>query len=65
MANKITLFKNSDFGEVRSLIIENEPWFILSDICKILGMVRGIKVTEILDEDEVGTSNVPTPQNPR
>lgn len=64
METQITLFKNSDFGEIRTLNFNGEPWFVLTDICKILEIVRGRKVSERLDEDEVGTFDVPHPQNP-
>lgn len=64
METKITLFKNSDFGEIRTLNINDEPWFALTDICEILELTRGRKVAERLDEDEVGTFDVPHPQNP-
>lgn len=64
METKITLFKNSDFGEIRTLNIDGEPWFVLTDICKILEIARGRKVSERLDEDEVGTFDVPHPQSP-
>lgn len=38
MAN-IEIFRNDRFGEVRTIIDEkNEPWFCLSDVCKILGL---------------------------
>lgn len=37
MKNEIQLFKNEEFGEVRSLVIDNEPWFVGNDIAKTLG----------------------------
>ena len=37
METKITLFKNSDFGEIRTLNINGEPWFVGKDIAEKLG----------------------------
>lgn len=36
MDNKIIAFTNPEFGEVRTLNIENEPWFVAADVCKAL-----------------------------
>lgn len=35
--NEIQIFKNEDFGEVRTLIKNGEPWFVGKDIAEILG----------------------------
>lgn len=35
--NEIQIFKNKDFGEVRTLIKNGEPWFVGKDIAEILG----------------------------
>ena len=33
----IEIFKNEEFGEVRTLNINNEPWFVGKDVSEILG----------------------------
>jgi len=38
--NKLQIFKNNDFGEIRTLIIEDKPYFVGSDIAKALGYKR-------------------------
>lgn len=35
--NKLEIFKNEKFGEVRTIVIDNEPWFIGKDIATVLG----------------------------
>lgn len=35
--NEIMLFKNEEFGEVRTLVIDGEPWFVGKDVATILG----------------------------
>lgn len=37
MNNKIEIFKNKDFGQVRTLLIDNEPYFVGKDVAEILG----------------------------
>lgn len=33
---ELQLFKNEDFGSIRTVILDREPWFIATDVCKIL-----------------------------
>lgn len=35
--NNIKIFKNEQFGQVRTLTINNEPWFVGKDVAEILG----------------------------
>lgn len=35
--NELKIFENSDFGKVRILEIENEPYFVAKDVAEILG----------------------------
>lgn len=39
--NEIKTFTNSEFGEVRTIMIDNEPWFVGHDIVNILGYQNG------------------------
>lgn len=34
---ELQVFKNIEFGEVRSLLIDNEPYFVGKDVCKAFG----------------------------
>lgn len=34
--NEIQKFMNNEFGTIRVIIVDEEPWFIASDVCKIL-----------------------------
>lgn len=40
--------------EVRSLLVENEPWLVAKDVCDILGIVNHKDAIKALDKDEVG-----------
>lgn len=35
--NQIQKFVNQEFGEIRTVTVGNEPWFIAADVCSILG----------------------------
>lgn len=35
--DEITIFNNPDFGDIRTLTIDGEPWFVGVDIAKALG----------------------------
>ena len=56
--NKLEIFKNDEFGEIRTTIINNEPMFCLSDVCKALGIAQPSKVKNRLSEKGVNT--IPT-----
>ena len=49
----IRIFKNPEFGKVRILVIDNEPWFCLPDICKCLGILNPSTVKTRLFPDGV------------
>lgn len=50
--NELIIFKNENFGEVRTVNINGEIWFVLADICKILGIKNVTQMAQRLDEDE-------------
>lgn len=37
MTNEITIFENPEFGKVRTLQIDDKPWFVGKDICQAFG----------------------------
>lgn len=34
---EIRIFNNPDFGDVRTIVIDGEPWFVGNDCAKALG----------------------------
>lgn len=38
--NEIQEFVNKNFGTIRTVIIDNEPWFVAKDVCNILGIAN-------------------------
>ena len=35
--NEIKIFENEEFGQVRAVMIDDEPWFVGKDVATILG----------------------------
>ena len=51
--NELQIFKNSDFGEVRTMVIDGEPWFVGKDVAEILGYVDTNKALAMhIDEED-------------
>jgi anti-repressor protein len=56
--NELQIFNNSEFGEVRVLEVNNEPWFVATDICKSLELSNPTVAVNRLDEDERSKLNL-------
>lgn len=50
-----------DGQQVRTVVIDGEPWFVASDVCRILDHSNTTMAVGSLDEDEKGLRNVETP----
>ena len=46
--------------EVRTVQMGGEPWFVLKDVCAVLGINNSRMVADRLDEDEKGVSSIDT-----
>lgn len=56
--NELQIFNSKEFGEVRTAVINDEPMFCLTDICKALELTQPSKVKERLNEK--GVRSIPT-----
>ena len=56
--NELMIFKNDEFGEIRIIEIENEPWFVAKDICEALEIKNTTQAIGRLDEDERTMLNI-------
>lgn len=56
--NELKIFESSEFGEVRTAVVNNEPMFCLADICRVLELTTPSKVKERLNEK--GMNSIPT-----
>ena len=51
--NEIILFKHEEFGEIRTLNIDGEPWFVGKDIAEVLGYSNTRKaVADHIDSED-------------
>lgn len=53
--NKLQIFKNAEFGSVRTVIVDNEPYFVGRDVAEILGYsnTRDALAKRVDDEDKL------------
>lgn len=56
--NELQIFNNEEFGDIRTVTIGNEPWFVASDICKALDLSNPTMAMERLDDDEKSKLNL-------
>lgn len=62
MNNQIEIFKNEEFGQVRTMLINNEPYFVGKDVASILGYKEPRSaVSKKVDEEDRGVSKIATP----
>lgn len=51
---------NASNQQVRTVMIDNEPYFVVKDVCAILDISNHIDALSRLDDDEKGRSVIPT-----
>ena len=61
LSENIKIFNNAEFGEIRAALIDNEPWFVLKDVCVAFGETNYRRVAARLDDEEKGVSQINTP----
>ncbi|WP_040397629.1 phage antirepressor [Anaerococcus senegalensis] len=55
----LKIFKNNEFGQIRTVIDENnEPWFVAIDICSALELTNPTVAVSRLDDDEKAKFNL-------
>lgn len=59
--NSLQIFNNPEFGEIRTIQKDGEPWFVLKDVCNVLDLGSPHKVADRLENDEKGRTLIPTP----
>lgn len=58
--NEVMTFSNDEFGTIRTLSINNEPWFVGKDICSKLGYKNPSKSIKdhVDDEDKLNNESL-------
>ena len=59
--SEITVFENNQFGEIRTLSVDGEPWFVAADVCRALEIGDTQSALRRLDDDEKGKDSIRTP----
>lgn len=59
--SEIKLFEKEEFGKVRVVIRNGNPWFVAKDVCDILEMGNPRSSLALLDEDEKDVHSMDTP----
>lgn len=61
MSNELTVFENAEFGSVRTLVINGEPYFVGKDVAKILGYNNPRKaLIDHVDSEDKGVTKCDT-----
>lgn len=57
--NEIKVFENQEFGDLRTIAIDGQPWFVAADVCRALEI--NTEQTRRLEDDEKGLRSIQTP----
>lgn len=55
---RFQIFSKENLGSVRTILVDNEVWFCIKDVCDILELTNPTVVAKRLDEDEVTKFNL-------
>lgn len=62
MENKMEIFKNDEFGSVRIVMLDGEPWFVGKDVATILGYTNPQRaIRDHIDDEDKGVTEMVTP----
>lgn len=60
--NELQIFNNEEFGEIRTVTIDNEPWFVGKDVAEALGYAEPRSaVSKKVEECDRGVAEMETP----
>ena len=54
----LQIFSKENLGSVRTILVDNEVWFCIKDVCNILELTNPTIVAQRLDEDERAKFNL-------
>ena len=63
--NEMQLFKHDQFGQVRVVEKDGQPWFVAADVCRALEIANNRDALSRLDEDEKGVALTDTLGGPQ
>ena len=57
--NQLQIFENKEFGKIRTVEINNEPYFVGKDVADILGYQNGSRdINRHVDEEDRNTVTI-------
>ena len=56
--NELQIFNSEEFGDIRTVTIDDEPFFCMADICKALEISKVSQVKTRLNQDGVISNEV-------
>lgn len=60
--NDLKIFENKEFGEIRTVVKDGEPWFVGKDVAEILGHSNPQRaLRDYIDDDDKGVTKIVTP----
>lgn len=59
--NEIQIFNNPEFGEIRTVLIDDEPWFVVNDVANSLGYSRGRNSLKHIDDEDKKVAPIRSP----
>lgn len=59
--NDLKIFENKEFGKIRTIEMNNEPWFVGKDVCEAFGDTNYRRSLSNIDEFDKGVSQIETP----
>ena len=59
--NGIEVFENPIFGQIRMVMVDDEPWFVGKDICEVFGDTNYRRSLSNIDDSDKGVSQIDTP----
>ena len=59
--NELKIFENEQFGAIRAITQNDEPWFVAADVCRALELGNSRQALARLDDDEKGVISTDTP----
>lgn len=52
LMNELQIFNNPEFGEIRTMVIDGEPWFVSKDISEKLGYTKPANMVKLVDGED-------------
>ena len=59
--NNLAIYENEEFGTVRTVVVDGEPWFVGKDVAEALGYSNSRKaLLDHVDDEDKGVTNCDT-----